>query len=222
MTEDNVNTNHLTTPGERLDFFITKYFGKQIAFANKVGLKSDAVSRYVSDKTKITHNVALTMQKKTGVNADFILNGNLPIVIDNKIEPLFEGNIPAKISHKRQDTKLVNRRQLQLTTSGANEVLKDANECNIVEFAYANIKNPVLISVISPKFCERNDIAIGSLLVLSEEVEDGNVVLIKIARNYQIAKYIDNQFTEYKTDKIITAVDKIELIGALHAKVERY
>jgi len=220
MTEENINTEHLKTPGERLDFFITKYFGKQIAFVNKMETKPDAVSRYVADKVKITHNVALKMQKKTGVNADFILNGNLPVVIDNTIEPIFEGNIPTKTLSKRQDTKLVNRRQMQLTISGANEVLKDASECNIVEFAYANIKNPLLISVISPKFCDYYKIAIGSLLVLSDEVEDGNIVLVKVGRNYQIAKYIDNQFTEYKTDKKISI--QAELIGSLHAKVERF
>jgi hypothetical protein len=56
--------------------------------------------------------------------------------------------------------------------------------------------------------------------VLSEDVEDGNVVLIKMLRNYQIAKYIDNQFIDYKTDKKIST--EIELIGALHAKIERY
>ena len=133
---------------------------------------------------------------------------------------MFEGNIPIKTLSKRQDAKLVNRRQLQLTISGANEVLKDSNECNIVEFAYANIRNPVLISVISPKFCDYYGIALGSLLVLSEEVDDGNIVLIKVGRNYQIAKYIDKQFTEYKTDKKITI--QVELIGSLHAKVERY
>ena len=220
MLEENVNTNHLKTPGERLDFFITKYFGKQITFANKIDMNPDAVSRYVSNRVKITQKGALKIQKKTGVNADFILNGNTPILIDNSIEPLFEGNIPPKTLSKRQDTKLVNRRQLQLTISGANEVLKDANECNIVEFAYANIKNPVLISVISPKFCDDYEIAIGSLLVLSDDVEDGNIVLIKVGRNYQIAKYIDNQFKEYKTDKKITM--QAELVGSLHAKIERY
>jgi hypothetical protein len=182
--------------------------------------KPDAVSRYVSDKVRITQKFALKMQKKIGVNADFILNGNMPIVIDDSIEPLFEGNIPLKTLSKRQDTKLVNRPQLQLTISGANEVLKDTNECNIVEFVYADIKNPVLISVISPKFCEKYEMAIGSLLVLSDEVEDGNIVLIKVGRNYEIAKYIDNQFKEYKTDKKITM--QAELVGSLHAKIERY
>ena len=220
MIEDNINTDHLKAVEDRLDFFITKYFGKQIVFANKMEIKPDAVSRYVSDKIKITQKIALKMQKKTKVNADFILNGNSPIVIDNNIEPLFEGNIPPKTLSKRQDTKLVNRRQLQLTISGVNEVLKDANECNIVEFAYANIKNPVLISVISPNFCKKYEMAIGSLLVLSDEVEDGNIVLIKLGRNYEIAKYIDNQFTEYKTDKKINL--QAELVGSLHAKVERY
>jgi hypothetical protein len=138
------------------------YFGKSLrrtVFANKAEL-NDVISRYITDKKNITQNVALVMQKKTGVNADFILNGNLPVA-NSSIEPLFEGNIPVKNPYKRQDTKLVNRRQLQLTMSGINEVLKDSNECNIVEFAFGNIKNPVLISVISPKFCEHYELAIG-------------------------------------------------------------
>jgi len=220
MIEFNVNTDHLKEAEERLDFFIAKYFGKQIAFADKMEMKPDAISRYASGKSKITQKFALKMQKKTGLNADFVLYGNLPIVIDDSVEPLYEGNIPPKMLSKRQDTKLVNRRQLQLTISGANEVLKDASECNIIEFAYANIKNPVLISVISPKFCENYNIAIGSLLVLSDEVEDGNIVLIKVGRNYEIAEYIDGQFKDYKTGKKITS--QVELVGSLHAKVERY
>ena len=221
MIENNINTSHLKTAGERLGFFISKYFEKQIAFANKMEIKPDAVSRYVSNKVEITHKFALKMQKKIGVNADFILNGNMPIVIDDNIVPLYEGNIPPKtLSAKKQEANCINKNQLQLTTSGVNEVLKYANECNIVKFAYANIKNPVLVSVISPKFCANYGMAIGSLLVLSDEVEDGNIVLIKVGRNYQIAKYIDEQFIDYKTDKKITL--QAELVGSLHAKIERY
>ena len=220
--ENNINTSHLKNAGDRLGFFISKYFEKQVAFANKMEIKPDAVSRYVSGKVEITHKFALKMQKKIGLNADFILNGNMPIVIDNCIEPLYEGDIPPKTLSKKhdKDTKLISKNQLQLTTSGANEVLKYANECNIVKFAYANIKNPILVSVISPKFCDNYGIPIGSLLVLSDEVEDGNIVLIKVGSNYEIAKYIDNQFIEYKTDKKINT--PVELVGSLHAKIERY
>ena len=77
------------SPGERLDIVISKYFGKQNEFAKVTNLAPSAVSQYTQGET-ITKKAALDIQKIAGVNADYILNGEMPMMLSEKEMPYKE------------------------------------------------------------------------------------------------------------------------------------
>ena len=93
------------SPGQRLDIVISKYFGKQNEFAEATNLAPHAVSRYTEGET-ITPKAALDIQNFAGVNADYILNGTMPMMLsEKKMGDMEDASIPTVAEGIKQNAE---------------------------------------------------------------------------------------------------------------------
>ena len=225
MEKNNINNE---TPGDRLLSVITKYFGNQTIFANLINKDKGSLSSYIKGRYNITKKFALDLESLVGINADYILNGNTPIMKDKERKPIHDGvSVPVvrKVDFKTQTTQHGFTKQYIMQDEHNETNIKDSGEANIVTLLFGNFKTPIplILSHFSIDFGKTYNIPFGSILLFKEKetFEDGDYVLYKKGKKCKIGIYNNNQLIELK-ENTIENIDNINIFGSLIFKIESF
>jgi len=149
------------TPSERLNYAVIKYFNSQTEFAEKVGLKTQLINKYCNGKTaKIPIANLMQIEEKVYISSQFILTGAGAEFVDGKILPPVRKikQLPTQeITDKVKESKLKRGEcnQIILNRSGRAMTTTETGVINIIETAFDNLKNPVLLHIVDPVFCNK-------------------------------------------------------------------
>lgn len=206
--------------GQRLDAVIIKYFGTQKMLADLIGVTQANLSGYISGRNNITKKLAMLMQSKAGVNADFLLNGNAPMMLDTSRKPIFDGSVPSveKMNTKTQHGII---KQYILHDNRQKQRLTENGEASIVHLILDNLTDPVpfMVLQISQIFAERYKISIGSIMVIRENYIDEDVVLYTKNNQYFLGIYTEGCVVEFST-KIPENSTDVSVVGSVIKKIE--
>jgi hypothetical protein len=76
-----------------------------------------------------------------------------------------------------------------------------------------------MVLQISKTFTKLYDIPIGAMLIVREYIEDGDVVLFKLNKQYKLGTFIDDIILDPKT-KVKYLPGSVDIIGCVVYKVE--
>ncbi len=235
LNSENAKAGSEITPGQRLEIVILRYFGKQKTLAEKVGLAANTISKYISGNLSISKATAMRFQDSAGINANYLLNGIEPMILNEeqavvgKDYPIrFRGDAPMFPSEikKKQAEKTHNRgmiKQYIHVPSGRKKyLLSEHGEVNIIDVVVDGIKEPIAILMNTPDFCKKYNLNIGSILIMNEFYEDGDIVFVAINEKHYIAELDNDILIDIADDTEIIITDDIKIIGSVYSKVERF
>jgi len=221
----------LQTPALRLKMVILQYFKTQKILSAKVAIPPDTLSRYVKGRLVITEKAAIQMQDLAGISADFILNGNLPMMLDEAksakpYEVKYQGK--AAISEFSQldaefDTAESNRgfvpRSVLDDSWGNRDNLTQQGKVNVIDNYINGLKNARLIGVQSVKFVERYKsvfaLKLNCDIILEKNYRINDDVFVRIDEVFYLAMY--------KNEKIfVDAVNNKEIPIAENSEIKIY
>jgi plasmid maintenance system antidote protein VapI len=225
-----INADELhQTAGQRLEAVVLKHFVKQKLLADKVGVTPNNISMYISGKNTITKKFAMQLQDLAGINADYILNGKEPMMLEDvgienskPYQTIYDGPVPITIKKK---TLLQHGyvKQYFLSSEGKKHLLQDNHEGNVVNSVLggANEQRKFMIVLISSDFCEYYNLQIGTILIIDEEYSDGDIVLVSYKQRYHFARYENNKLIGKKTKDSMEIVEGMEILGSVFRKIDK-
>ena len=230
-----------STPALRLDVIILKYFSKQKILADMCEITYDMMSKYVSGRSRITKKASMKMQDMAGINADFVLNGNLPMMIDETkakkpYEVRYEGNAPVIQSpvdrtkeNFKKENKLMNRGIVSnniLSERGCRGITIPQDNINLIDITIDGIEKVDTFTVQNPVFIEKYkslfSIKMNSHLVLDLNFHINDYVLVYIDEEFYLALYKDEKtFIDTANDEMIKIkdIDSIKIYGAYYSSI---
>jgi len=212
-------TTNIETPGSRLNIVITKYFQTQQDLANIINVDRSSLSSYINGRYTITKKLVNKMQKTAGINADYILNGNLPMMLDEKRKPIITRI--SKIDAKTQHGII---KQFILQYEGNQHALKPDGEGSVINVVLGNTEEDnqpfrVLNNVI--EFEEKYNISISASIILKKNYKDNDLVLYYNGSEYEIGVFYKNKIIEMGTNIEYNANEEgIEIKGRVVGKFE--
>ncbi len=216
------------TAGQRLEAVILKYFEKQSILAEKAQVSPNTISQYISGRIGISKKTAMRMQDLAGINANYLLNGEEPMMIANTqpakpYKILHQGDVPAIKSKQEQKTHYRGIiKQMLLESSGSRrENLIDNGEVNIMDVVIDGIKSPINILITATHFREKYQIKANASLVIGEEYTDGNTVLAFDGKQFMLLEIDGEQMIDIADGKEVKDTESIDIIGAVFSLTTR-
>jgi len=234
--EANPEVYKALTPAFRLKMVIMQYFKTQKILSIKIAMPPDVLSKYITGRLNITEKVAMQMQDLAGINAEFLLYGNLPIMVDGATgaKPYdAKYNAPAPIPNfYREHDKIETSRGVLdhciIDYKGSKEVLLPQGTMNVVNIAVNGIENGLSICPTTPEFVEKYKhifaMKINSYLILDKKYDIDEDILVVIDNYLYLAIYKDdNIFIDAANNKEIQIKDKnsVKIIGSYFSSVIR-
>ena len=185
IADKNINE----TPTSRLNAVVIKYFDTQKEVADLVGISRGTLNGYLSNKHKITVKFAMRLQNATAINANYILNGIEPMMLNANIEPKFEGDVP---NFSNIDTKTLHgiTKLFILEYEGNHQVLKSTGDASVVNLVLGNLEentSPFQVRNNLAEFEQDYNIKEKATLILKKDYIDGDLVLFsKNNKKYEI------------------------------------
>jgi len=207
----NLNDNLIETPGDRLNIVITKYFETQKEVSGISGVDTGSLSSYISGRYNITKKLTNKLQKTTGISSDYLLNGNLPMMLDDTRKQIISR--VSKIDAKQQHGITTH---LILQYEGDMQILKFNGESSVVNLVLGNLEEtPLPFQVFNNllEFAEDYDIPLGSTLILKRDYKNKNLVLFTDKENYRLGIYNKKQVTDIKDTSKSYHEDNIDIAG---------
>ena len=216
---------HAVEVGIRLKKIIDAYFDRQKVFAEKVGISEYTLSRYISGAIPISDKTATSFQMLIGVNKDYLLNGNMPMILDER-KPLREHlvrkadkSIEERTKQIQTDTSRAFISQKILASSGKRQILAGNGTINLIDFDLSGVENPMLVSVISLPFCEKYKLSNGVSLMISSEYQEGEIVLAEVGFYFILAEYYKDKLVDI-ADQSEHLISDVNIIGKACKKIE--
>jgi len=246
MEQNNTNINisdyKELTPALRLNIVVLQYFGKQKNFADATDINYDMASKYISGYMKITKKAAVKMQDLAGINADFVLNGNLPMMLDETksakpYDVVYKANVPIiypsslQPLQKQYETSEISKGFVSLNvleTRGNRAFLTPQGKINIVDITINGIQEPSTVLVHDADFIERYKhtfpFKINCYIVLDKDYRLNDLVFLSVDEVFYLAVYeANNIFIDCATKKKIAIKTKndIKIYGAWFSVINR-
>ena len=138
IADKNINE----TPADRLNIVIRKYFTTQAELANLLEIDQGSLSSYISGKNKFTKKFALRLQDVARINSDYLLNENLPMMIDETRKPILDDNIPytSKTNTKTQHGII---KHYILEYEGSQQILRDTGDASVINVVLGNLEEKI-------------------------------------------------------------------------------
>jgi len=199
MEKNNINNE---TPADRLGAVIIKYFRTQKDVAKLLEMDEGTLSSYISGRYNITKKFAMRLQTTIGINANYILKGIEPMMIDATRRPIFEGKVPTM---SKVDTKVQNGiiKHYILQYEGDKQILKPNGESSVVNLVLGNLEeNTTSFQVFNSllEFTEDYGIPVNATLILKKDYKPNNLVLYNDSEEYKIGILnSEDIITEIKT-----------------------
>ena len=215
-----IENSIIETPGDRLNIVITKYFQNQQDLANIINVDQSSLSSYINGRYTITKKLANKMQKTAGINADYILNGNLPMMLDEKRKPIVSRI--SKINAKTTELGII--KHFILRYEGNQHTLSPDGEGSVINVVLGNIEDDdqpfrVLNNVI--EFEEKYNISMSASIILKKNYRDNDLVLYYNGAEYEIGVFYKNKIIEMGTDIGYNINDEgIDIKGRVVGKFE--
>jgi len=174
--------NKIETAGDRLSIAISKYFGTQALFANLIETSKGNLSSYISGRYNITKNFALKLQNTVGINSEYLLEGEEPIMLDKTRKPIVE-NVPLHISKPDTKTQHGITKQFILQDEGNQQILKQNGEGSIVNLVLGNLddkSSPFQLLLMSDKFAKMYKFNNNATFILKKDFFTDDLVLYSI------------------------------------------
>jgi hypothetical protein len=216
-------TENASTPAERLQLVVLKHFGTAATLAKQARMYPNNLSRYMTEKVPISKRFAMQMQDLAGVNANYLLAGEEPMMLPNaeslkSYPPIYEP-MQKKISATQHGIA----KQYILSDNGTRQEMVNSGEANIASLVYGEIdvNLPFIVYVVSPLFCEtyKDYVGISDILIVKTAYSEGDVVLLVSDKQYFLADYKDRKFVDRVTDTPIEADENVKIIGAILKKI---
>ncbi|MDR0926715.1 MAG: hypothetical protein LBO69_02980 [Ignavibacteria bacterium] len=218
MSTKQNNWEQIQERSGRFEAVIIKYFGKQRLFASAVGVSANTICKYATQELPISQKMAMKWQELAGVNADYILNGVEPMMLDESRIPIYTGKVPKRIPI-RSTIK-------QYTIGGDNRraVLNDNGEVNIAKVilgAEGKKPLPVMYKVINQDFCNAYNFKYGTDLIIVEmSAVDGDTVLVETNGQYRLCEYRNKKLTDKGANNDVISSKNARIIGVAVLKIE--
>ena len=199
----------------------------------------DAISKYANGRITITEEAVIKMQDLAGINADFILNGNLPMMLDEAkagkpYDIKYKGPAPVikhaalKTIEQQQEITEKTRGIIPhsiLETRGRKGVLIPQGKINIVDVTINGIQEPSGIIVKDYIFIEQYKSVLllktDCLLVLDKSYYVDDYVFISVDGIFGLAFYQENDIiVDCASGKVIEGED-ISIYGAIFSVILR-
>lgn len=223
-------------PSFRLKLVIMQYFKQQKILSAKSGIPSDTLSKYVTGRLDISENTAMQLQDLAGINADFLINGNLPMMLEGvEIETpyvvKYPGPPPIPNSYKEYDATETTRGIMPysvLDVQGRRDILLAQGRYNIADIAVNGIEQGHSITIQIPQFIEKYKsifpLKLNCYIILNKNYNVGDDVFVSIDDIAYLATYENNNtFIDCATDKEIPIQDKRKtiIIGSYFSSIVR-
>ena len=218
LTEDQL---YAKAVGERLRNVINAYYGSIKAFAEKTQIDQSTVSRYLNGTLFISDKVANNLQVIVNINKDYLFNGNLPMVLDDKIKPIKEHLVEkqdmtaadiilSRVDKNRETIGLVTWKGSQneihsnidiipyyvVETRGQRDIIAEQGKIYMVGIAISGVKKACAIYVQSSEFIERYKtlfpLKLNCHIILDRYFENGDDVLVTVNDTLYLAT-LDNK-----------------------------
>ncbi|MCL2313474.1 MAG: helix-turn-helix domain-containing protein [Firmicutes bacterium] len=221
---------HAVELGERLRKVINAYFSTVKNFAEKFDFNRSQVSSYLNGTIPITDAFATKLQDKANINKDYLLNGNLPMLLEDK-KPLREhivkqvyqqqSGLPIKPQSSSFDFNRSFAQHYILFGVAGKEYLEPKGTADIVTLAFDGIVKPFIVSVMSEYFCQKYNIPVGSDLIINERYDDESVLLVLNNHKFFICEFVDGVLLDTINDKQIIITETTKIIGQIYTRLER-
>ncbi|MDR0926430.1 MAG: helix-turn-helix domain-containing protein [Ignavibacteria bacterium] len=188
-----------TPEGERLEAVIIKYFVKQKKLADKIGIVPDTLSKYITGRMAITKAFAQQLQGKAGINADYILNGNEPMMLEEALatmpRPRFDAPVPLRMGKK---TLHGITKQYSIDGDDVRAELKDEGEANVASILLGDTDPQPVIYKLSNlayrmRYIDRYKKEVRFIVDERMEVKNGNTVIIAKGEHFYLCKMVDGK-----------------------------
>ena len=216
--------------GNRLRKIIEAYYSSVKDFAEKVNMTSPKISSFLGGHQTITDKTAAILQDKANINKDYLLNGNLPMLLEDK-KPLREhivkqvyqqqSGLPIKPQSATFDFNRSFAQHYLLFGVAGKEYLEPKGTADIVTLAFDGIVKPFIVSVMSEYFCNKYKIPVGSDLIINEQYDDESVLLVLDNHKFFICENIDGVLYDTGNEDTRPISETIKIIGQIYTRLER-
>ena len=218
--------------GARLRNIIDAFYGNQTKFANVVNMNLSVLSAYLTGNMLISEKTADNLQRKTGINKDYLFNGNAPMMLTDDIKPLKDYNklIATVVGKLEQNRKETTAHQgvipnLIMSREGLKSEIANRGEFNVIGIVVNGIENPQAVEIRDEIFVNMYNticpLLLNCHLIISPSFSDGDIVLIKYAREHRIAVLNDKKYYEVITGTEIDIIDE-DIVGKIYSIVIKF
>jgi len=224
MSKSSKKDNYAVAVGKRLKQSI---FAKQLSnsqFAKEHNIDISSLSHYVNGGRLLPIDVANTLQKISGINKWFLYDG---------VEPMFIKEGPAKTKIEQLEKIRKETTALQgvipnmiMSREGMNSEIANRGEFNVVGIVINGIENPLAVEIRDEFFVNTYNticpLTTNCHLIVSASFSDGDIVLVKSARDHKIAVFYNEKFFEVisKAELIVSNEHSVGKIYSIVIKFE--
>jgi len=216
--------------GSRLRNVIDTYFVTLNRFAEISKSSASHLSSIINGNLPLSEKLANKFQNTVGVNKKYLLDGEMPMMLNQNIKPIGDSTFTAPTksillkNEEQANATRGNIPQFALSRRGLRSVLSAQGEMNIIDASINGIKEPFGVMVSDNVFCERYkkfNLTLGCYLFIDSEITEGDLVLVKIEKEHHICLYDNGNYYDATTKKPIN-VDDLDAIGAIYSYQSKF
>jgi len=209
------------SPCDRLNAVLLKYFITQKNLAQIIGISPNNLGAYTRNINTITEKFAMLLQTKAGINADYILNGNEPMMLAN-VEPKYAGDVPVRNKTKtKYQPQYDLKKHFVVKNEGKKRRFIDMGQTNINSFVFIEQEKDneeFIVSIHTQEFEAMYGLAMFDVLIIHTEYEEGDYILFVRNDNCYIGKYNNGEVVEVRSGEV-DGINDVKVIGAIYKKI---